>query len=121
MFQNLLRLQSLKESDPFAEMDSQTEAVSSGVDILDFSTELFNPFTQFLEGNSLEADSINTINPEQHFVNPHQVSGYERSDGTYVESYWRDGDGDTSVDLQVEDGGGYSQTNPDGNIFNNLG
>lgn len=33
-----------------------------------------------------------------HYVHPHNVSSYTRSDGTFVSGYWRDGDGDTSVD-----------------------
>lgn len=41
------------------------------------------------------------------FVDPHYVRGYYRADGTYVEGYWRDGDGDTSIDLTKEEGGGY--------------
>lgn len=41
------------------------------------------------------------------FVDPHYVKGHYRADGTYVEGYWRDGDGNTSVDLSKEEGGGY--------------
>ncbi|WP_211269599.1 hypothetical protein [Paenibacillus glacialis] len=41
---------------------------------------------------------------------PHQVSGYERADGTYVDDYYRDGDGNTQVD---NPNGGYTQSNPD--------
>lgn len=53
-------------------------------------------------------------NDEEHFVNPHWVDEYERSDGTQVDGYWRDGDGDTSVDRGVEEGGGWMQGNPSG-------
>jgi hypothetical protein len=38
-----------------------------------------------------------------------------------VEGYWRDGDGNTTVDRSVEQGGGYERSNPDGNPTNNLG
>lgn len=55
-----------------------------------------------------------------HSVEPHYVSGYERADGTFVEGYWRDGDGDTSVNLDKNDGGGYERSNPDGDPANNL-
>ncbi|MFS0864556.1 hypothetical protein [Fredinandcohnia sp. 179-A 10B2 NHS] len=55
-----------------------------------------------------------------HFVNPHEVSGYITEDGTVVEGYFRDGDGDTSFDRAVDDGGGYLATNPDGVTSNNL-
>ncbi|MFH5186282.1 hypothetical protein ACHHV8_28660 [Paenibacillus sp. TAB 01] len=40
--------------------------------------------------------------------------------GTFVEGYWRDGDGDTSHDRTLEEGGGYEQSNPDGDPANNL-
>lgn len=55
-----------------------------------------------------------------HFVNPHYVNGYSRNDGTYVEGYYRDGDGNPAIDQTVEQGGGYIRSNPDGNPFNNL-
>ncbi|MEC2071415.1 hypothetical protein [Alkalihalophilus marmarensis] len=69
-------------------------------------------------------ESVNTtadsIDPGTHNVDPHYVNGYERADGTVVEGYWRDGDGDTSVNLSKEDGGGYERSNPDGDPTNNL-
>ena len=49
---------------------------------------------------------------DTHYVEPHWVNGYERADGTYVEGYWRDGDGSTSVNLTSEEGGGYLRSNP---------
>jgi hypothetical protein len=47
-------------------------------------------------------------NPNTHHVDPHWVDGYYRADGTYVEEYWRDGDGDTSINTEV----GWVQSNP---------
>lgn len=47
-----------------------------------------------------------------HHVEPHWVSEYERADGTYVKAHWRDGDGNTSVNLTSEQGGGYWRSNP---------
>ncbi|RSK28776.1 hypothetical protein EJF36_18900 [Bacillus sp. HMF5848] len=55
-----------------------------------------------------------------HFVKPHHVDGYFRKDGTYVAPYYRDGDGDTTINRIAEQGGGYLRSNPDGNPFNNL-
>ncbi|NIK78825.1 hypothetical protein FHS15_003971 [Paenibacillus castaneae] len=110
MFQNKLRDHSSAASDPFATMGGDGEAI--------FSEEGANPFEEMF--TQTEGDAAFTVNPEQHFVNPHYVESYYREDGTYVEGYWRDGDGDTSVDLQVEDGGGYMQTNPDDDLTNNL-
>lgn len=41
------------------------------------------------------------------FVEPHEVSGYTRKDGTVVDSYWRDGDANPLTTLTKENGGGY--------------
>lgn len=43
-----------------------------------------------------------------HHVEPHRVDGYYRSDGNYVDSYWRGGDD------------GYYRSDPDGYLYNNL-
>lgn len=57
---------------------------------------------------------------ETHFVQPHEVKSYYRNDGTYVEGYYRDGDGNTSINRSVDQGGGYLSSNPDGDPLNNL-
>lgn len=44
---------------------------------------------------------------DSHFVKPHQVNGYYRQDGTYVDSYYRDGDGNTTINRTEAQGGGY--------------
>jgi len=49
---------------------------------------------------------------DTHYVEPHYVNEYTRTDGTFVEGYWRDGDGNTSVNLTSEEGGGYLRSNP---------
>ncbi|MCA0757005.1 hypothetical protein KP806_18245 [Paenibacillus sp. N4] len=41
------------------------------------------------------------------FVDPHQVDGYMRSDGTYVDTYYRDGDANALTQLSKSEGGGY--------------
>jgi hypothetical protein len=51
--------------------------------------------------------SFATLTPA-HYVRPHQVSSYTRHDGTFVEGFWRDGDGDTSVNRAT----GYFARNP---------
>lgn len=43
----------------------------------------------------------------ESFVSPHHVDSYTKANGTFVDEYWRDGDGDTSVDLTLKDGGGF--------------
>jgi len=57
---------------------------------------------------------------DTHFVQPHEVKSYVRSDGTFVKGYYRDGDGNTSIDHTLSQGGGYFSSNPDVNPFNNL-
>jgi len=47
-------------------------------------------------------------NSDTHHVDPHWVDGYERSDGTQVDGYWRGG------------ADGYERSNPDGDTGNNL-
>lgn len=49
---------------------------------------------------------------DESFVNPHWVEGFVRSDGGIIDSYWRDGDGDTSIDLSLPEGGGIFRSNP---------
>lgn len=54
-----------------------------------------------------EQEYIAEENPNEHFVEPHWrtlESG---------EEIWVDGDGDTSIDRTVEQGGGWNQGNPD--------
>lgn len=48
-----------------------------------------------------------TITPA-HYVNPHNVQSYIRKDGTFVSGYWRDGDGDTTINRSI----GYFARNP---------
>ncbi|MGL4656062.1 MAG: hypothetical protein ACRCWM_09300 [Sarcina sp.] len=47
------------------------------------------------------------ISSDSSFVNPHEVNGYTRSDGTDVSGYFRDGDGNPLTNLTRENGGGY--------------
>ncbi len=56
---------------------------------------------------SLQFEPIAIQLGDQHFVNPHDVKGYYRHDGTYVEGYYRDGDGDTDINRTAAEGGGY--------------
>lgn len=69
--------------------------------------------------SSAEISSVE-VNPDVHHVDPHYVNGYTTAEDTQVNGYWRDGDGDTSVNVSKEDGGGYMQTNPDGTVLNNF-
>lgn len=44
---------------------------------------------------------------DKEFVNPHEVNGYTRKDGSTVSGYWRDGDGNPETVVTKENGGGY--------------
>lgn len=55
----------------------------------------------------IETDTVE-YDDNIHHVDPHMVDGYERSDGTQVDGYWRGG----------EDG--YDRSDPDGDLSNNL-
>ncbi|WP_422122401.1 hypothetical protein DHX103_11380 [Planococcus sp. X10-3] len=65
-------------------------------------------------------EPLNLEMGNNHFVEPHYVEPYIRADGTLVEGYYRDGDGNTSVNRTADQGGGYIRSNPDGDPFNNL-
>jgi hypothetical protein len=107
MFQNPLRQQT-QINDPFENMGKIEESHLNGV-------ADNNPFTN--QENFYNLDEIKSIGT--HFVNPHHVQDYTRTDGTHIEGYWRDGDGDTHHDLTTNEGGGYSRANPDGDLTNN--
>jgi len=72
--------------------------------------------TQVNQPAQSEVAASTTGNPGVHDVEAHWVEGYYRADGTFVEGYWRDGDGNTAVD-QTE---GYIRSDPDGTTENNL-
>lgn len=110
MFENKLRAQQSMQDDPFADLNNEGNVAPAN--------DRQNPFEEIFLAES--SSSAAEVNPELHFVEPHYVDAYIRKDGTYVEGYWRDGDGDTSVDLQVDQGGGYVRSNPDDSIWNNL-
>ena len=56
---------------------------------------------------SQQGKQFTTITPI-HYVNPHTVRSYRRKDGTFVAGYWRDGDGNTSINRAT----GYYARNP---------
>lgn len=58
--------------------------------------------------DDLQSDTaIDDVDNGDSYVDPHWVNCYTRDDGTVVDGYWRDGDGDTGHDLTKEQGGGY--------------
>ncbi|PID19085.1 MULTISPECIES: hypothetical protein [unclassified Sporosarcina] len=59
-------------------------------------------------GDYIIEETIPSDSSEIHHVDPHWVEGYERSNGTKVEGYWRGGNS------------GYDRSNPDGSLDNNL-
>ncbi|OLO27070.1 hypothetical protein BTR23_21300 [Alkalihalophilus pseudofirmus] len=106
MFQNPLK-QHQQDKDPFENTGKIEES------------QIEKSSQNSLANNPNYVDAQN--DPDLHFVEPHYVMSHTRSDGTHVEGYWRDGDGNTSFDRAAEDGGGYLRSNPDGDLTNNLG
>lgn len=45
---------------------------------------------------------------DEHHVRSHAVRSYVKKDGTFVSGFWRDGDGNTSINTF----GGYFAKNP---------
>lgn len=76
-----------------------------------------HPFvlSESMVGHLSASDCLTKLDPLAHvhhvsieplkltYVDPHWVNGYLKADGTYVQGYFRDGDGDTST----FDGDGY--------------
>lgn len=79
---------------------------TDGVDLVDHDMDMSDV-------GDLDID-MDDMTDGEHFVEPHYVDSYVRSDGTFVEGFWRDGDGNTNIDLTVDQGGGYMRTNPRG-------
>lgn len=123
MFKNPFREHSnWKESDPLHDMNT-SPVLEAGEFSPHLKPQVFHPI---FDGNlgqddSGESSTLQSEQPGEHFVHPHYVHDYVRSDGTHVDGYWRDGDGNTDHDLSVDQGGGYVQTNPDHDPFNNFG
>jgi hypothetical protein len=88
----------------------KTAAVATlAVGVADYTGVIGDDGVSDVAADSVDGVTTTVENPNMHHVEPHWVNGYERADGTYVEGYWRDGDGDTSVN----NGTGWMQHNPD--------
>ncbi|MEK3976219.1 hypothetical protein [Psychrobacillus sp. FSL K6-1267] len=64
-----------------------------------------------MQDSEVNVDYIQVDNPNSHSVEPHWRT---LSNG---ETIWVDGDGDTNVNQSAEEGGGWSQSNPDYRIL----
>lgn len=72
-----------------------------------YQVETWEPFAiHTFSGKGKELGTITLTHHYQH-INPHHVRGHFR-EGKYIPGYWRDGDGDTSVNR----GTGYWRRNP---------
>lgn len=87
--------------------------MANGQDVFSYSDPL-------KYSHQFEFKPLNLNVGSTHLVDPHYVDSYIRQDGTLVEGYYRDGDGDSNVNTSKSNGGGYIRSNPDGNPFNNL-
>lgn len=85
-----------------------------GVGLIEEAIEAFEIIdsmeTELIDQSSIGIEGYNG----NHFIEPHSRT---LSDGNVI---WVDGDGDTSINRTVEEGGGYLRSNPDGNPHNNL-
>ncbi|AQQ55137.1 hypothetical protein B0X71_14365 [Planococcus lenghuensis] len=91
----------------------QPTSFSGGQDVFSFNDPLKH-------AHLFQFEPLNLDLGNNHFVQPHYVDAYIRADGTMVDGYFRDGDGNTMVDRTIDQGGGYIRSNPDGNSLNNL-
>ena len=96
-----------------------------GVGIADYVGIIGDDFSENVDGDYIADSSLESINDynviesaedvvdiqDSHYVNPHYVDEYVRSDGTPVRGYYRDGDGDSSTHLNADNGGGYLRRN----------
>lgn len=82
--------------------------------------EIFHFSDPLKHVNQFEFEPLNIDLDNTHFVQPHYVDPYIRADGTLVDGYYRDGDGNPNINTPLNQGGGYIRSNPDGNPFNNL-
>ncbi|MCD3204247.1 hypothetical protein [Clostridium botulinum] len=77
---------------------------SHSLDIDDFTDHSYN----FHDVNIDDIHHNTELGPLQdHYVEPHYVNGYDKVNGTHVDGYWRDGDGNTNVNLSKSENGGY--------------
>lgn len=109
---------SIKESPNTIDQDFQVSEITHSM--YDFSNEFLNYQDPLKHAYKHEFQPFNLDIDLTHQVKSHFVEGYFRNDGTYVEGYYRDGDGNTAINHSVEQGGGYLRSNPDENPLNNL-
>ena len=99
---------------------AKNTAVGIGQGVLATGNMVATGVEGVIEGVDLLENTDTPTPVDTHSVDPNYVNDYVRADGTHVDGYWRDGDGDTSVNLDKEHGGGYLRSDPDGIISNNL-
>jgi hypothetical protein len=92
-----------------------SESVASAAEIFSDSaitdTEIISDAVGVTSDDIAFYEKTSEVAGDVHHVEPHWVSGHERA-GIYIEGHWRDGDGNTSVNLSSEEGGGYLRSNP---------
>lgn len=103
-----------------ANFDHHQELIQANVSQYDYSNEFLDYKDPLKHAYKCKFQPFHLDMGNTHFVKPHFVEGYFRQDGTYVEGYYRDGDGNTNINRPLEAGGRYVRSNPDGNPFNNI-
>lgn len=111
-----------KEYSSLTQFDAVSQPATQVLDINSFShsSDIFQMQDPLKHAYRFEFEPMSINQWNSHHVTPHYVDGYLRQDGTYVEGYYRDGDGNTSINRTAEQGGGYARSNPDGIPWNNF-
>jgi hypothetical protein len=105
--------------EPFVAAEMVSETIISAGEIVDVpvASEVLDETIIATDEIADQTDVLSLDDaPEEetdvHWVEPHLVKGYYTSEGTYIQDYWRDGDGNISVSLSSDQGGGYLRHNP---------
>jgi hypothetical protein len=85
------------------------ETDGQGTFLPSFVPHFFNNVKSDIDSFDDADEPLNSGGDGETFVKPHFVSDYTKANGTSVGGFWRDGDGDTSVDLTEDEGGGYTR------------
>lgn len=89
-------------------IDSLEGVAEEGVSLISLVPHFFNNIESAIDSFDDADQPLNSgSGGGENFVTPHWVDSYINKAGDVIEGFWRDGDGDTSVDLTEDEGGGY--------------
>lgn len=89
-------------------IDSLEGAVEEGTSLISLAPRFFSNIESAIDSFDDADEPLNSNSGGgETFVTPHWVESYINKAGDVIDGFWRDGDGDTSVDLTEDEGGGY--------------